>query len=332
MRILVTDQGKDLVKLLSVEYLQEVDKKLNQSEQSQKNLKSQRSNNLSRNHLTTQASSTKSKNHSYENTRELEIKIKKIVISKNLTEKYNQDTSHSNILLNLPDLVQKKLLQNTNMNSIYKKGTIENNNDLSNSQFSIRDIIPQSSYQNFKCELKNDIRIKEKLGVIDESNFRSIFKDKTENQILEEKLNKKVSTDRLNIIRYLSGKQNLNYQFVQKMTSFDDERLNKINKICQKVFENDEKNELFNKIAKEKINLKKRKDITEYKHRLETLCNSISSANDIEKNYSLPKNVRINKFSDIHDDLKKNFWSKHSVQKLSMNRGLPKMMASQSHF
>ena len=56
MRILVKDQGKDLVKLLSVEYLQEVDKKLNQSEQSQKNLKSQRSNNLSRNHLTTQAS------------------------------------------------------------------------------------------------------------------------------------------------------------------------------------------------------------------------------------------------------------------------------------
>ena len=331
MRILLTDQGKDLLSLLSVE--QDIDKNVIQTEQSKSLIKSHNSIiNFSRNYNRTNESSSMSKNASFENTKHLDLKMKKLQISKNISDKYNNDTSKTHILINLPDLLQKRIEENFILKSD-KTGKIDDSNYLSDFQFSIKDILPQSSYQNLKKELDKDIGIKNKLEIIDETKFRSIFHDKTDHQILEEKLKKKIGMDRLNLIKYLSNKQFIKYQFLQKMTSYNDERLNKINKICHKVFENDEKNELFSKIIEEKMSLKKIKDVSDYKDELDKLSNNISSANKIENNYSLPKDVRINKFSSIHEDWRKKFWSKNSIEKLSRNKWLPKISNNtESHF
>ena len=81
------------------------------------------------------------------------------------------------------------------------------------------------------------------------------------------------------------------------------------------------------------MSLKKIKDVSDYKDELDKLSNNISSANKIENNYSLPKDVRINKFSSIHEDWRKKFWSKNSIEKLSRNKWLPKISNNtESHF
>jgi hypothetical protein len=174
--------------------------------------------------------------------------------------------------------------------------------------------------------------MKNRLGFVDHNNFRSIFKEKTEAEVLEEKMQSRIGSDRLNIIKYLSSKPTINYGFVQNLTSFDEERLNKVNKICQKVFDNDEKQELFQKIVKEKLDFKKRKDLSEYKEKLEKLSNFLISANEIKNVYNLPKNVRINKFGDIHDDIKKNYWTKHSIEKISRTKEQNKLYNETSSF
>jgi hypothetical protein len=164
--------------------------------------------------------------------------------------------------------------------------------------------------------MKKDLFIKDRNSKIDESMFRSAYKEKTENEILEEKMDTKIGSSNVNLIKYLNSRDNLNYQFVQKISSFDEERLSKINKICQKVFDNNEKFDLFNKIAKEKLSLKKRKDLTDYNEKLDILSKNLFKVSEIKNEYHLPSNLRINKYSNLHEEMKKRFWSNH-VEELS---------------
>jgi len=58
----------------------------------------------------------------------------------------------------------------------------------------------------------------------------------------------------------------------------------------------------------------------DYKENFDTLSGFLSTANQIKSDYNHPQtNVRVYKFNDIHDDMKKKYWSKHSVEKLSKN-------------
>lgn len=339
MRILLTDQGKDLVTILTEENSQETEKKVLATENSKVfSIKpTHKSPNRSRNFQNTQASSNRSRNESFENAKQVDVKIKKITISKNITEKYNNDTRSNYILTNLPDLIQKNPTANTTTNnnktssSVQKQSKLDSS-DLLNCQFSLKEIIPQKTYSKLKNQLKRDIHVRNKNGFIDQNHFRSIYKEKSEPEVLEEKLQSRIPSDRLNIIKYLSSKPNINYHFVQNLTSFDEERLNKLNKICQKVFDSDEKNELFQKIVSEKINIKRRKDLAEYKEKFETLSNFLGSANEIKNAYNLPKNVRINKFGDLHDDIKKKYWTKHSIDKLSRTKEQNRLYNETSSF
>jgi len=116
-------------------------------------------------------------------------------------------------------------------------------------------------------------RMKDKLSFVTEDKFRSYFKDKTENQLFKEKVEKKIGSDKVNMIKYLNTKSNLSHQFLNKLSEFNENKMSRVNKIAQKVFDNDEKNLLFKKIVKEKIDLKKRKDLTEFKDEFDELDN-----------------------------------------------------------
>jgi len=91
------------------------------------------------------------------------------------------------------------------------------------------------------------------------------------------------------------------------------------------------KNELFNKLVKEKIVLRKRKDISEYKDKFETLSEFLTTANRINEEHVPRKDIRKNKYSEMHDDMKKLYWSKHSVQKLSRIKGAPNRNTDMSY-
>lgn len=323
MRVLVTDHGKSLMEILCEEHIIKNNKinlpdDYNQNKSTFKS-KTHRSTIRSRNNLTTKASSARSINNSLENSfpKALEIKMKKLHISKIITEKYNNDNSNNNIILSLPGIIQKKLAT-TSTNSInISKQNFNDTIDMTNYQFSIKDILPQTTYKEFKEDLNRNKFLKDRNRKIDESMFRSDYKEKTDKEILEENMNAKIGSNYVNLIKYLNSRPNLNYQFVQKISGFDEDRLSKINKICQKVFDNNEKNELFNKIAKEKIKLKKRKDLSDYHDKLESLSKNLFKSSEINNEYKLPTNVRIHKYRDLHEDIKKKFWSKHSVEELS---------------
>jgi len=319
MRVLLTDAGKNFVEILDEQHINENSMKITLPDQNKSTIKSEthRSTSRSRNHFTTKATSARSINNTTENSfpKALDVKMKKIHISKNISDKYNKDNSNNTIILDLPELIQKKLPPTMNSNSSLKRN-INYTGDMSDYQFSIKEILPQKTYLEFKKEMKNDLFIKDRNSKIDESMFRSAYKKKTEKEVLEEKMNSKIGCSNVNLIKYLNSRENLNYQFVQKISSFDEERLSKMNKICQKVFDNNEKFELFNKISKEKLNLKKRKDLTEYNEKLDILSKNLFKACEIKNEYNMPSNLRNNKYSKLHEEMKKKFWSNH-VEELS---------------
>ena len=319
MRVLLTDAGKNFVEVLDEQRIIENNMKNTLPDQNKSTFKSQthRSTSRSRNHLTTKATSARSINNFTENSfpKALDVKMKKIQISKNISDKYNKDNSNNTIILDLPELIQKKLPPTMNSNYSVKRN-FNDASDMYDYQFSIKEILPHKTFLEFKKGMKKDLFIKDRNSKIDESMFRSAYKEKTENEILEEKMDTKIGSSNVNLIKYLNSQDNLNYKFVQKISSFDEERLSKINKICQKVFDNNEKFDLFNKIAKEKLSLKKRKDLTDYNEKLDILSKNLFKVSEIKNEYHLPSNLRINKYSNLHEEMKKRFWSNH-VEELS---------------
>lgn len=323
MRVLVTDAGKNFVEILDEQRSDGNNMKITLPDHNKSTLNSQTHHNTSRsrNHFTTKATSSRSNNNLTESSfpKALEVKMKKIQISKLISDKYNKDNSNNNLLLDLPELIQKKIPPNINSNNSIMRN-FNNTSDMTDYQLSIKEILPQNTFLELKKELKNDLFVRDRNSKIDDTKFRSSFKEKTENEVLEENMNSKIGSSYVNLIKYLNSRDNLKYKFVQKISSFDEERLSKINKICQKVIDNNEKFDLFSKISKEKLDLKKRKDLIEYHEKLDTLSKNLFKASEIKGEYIMPSNIRLNKYYNLHEVIKEKYWSKHSIEELSKNK------------
>lgn len=325
MRILVTQMGEDLIKVMTEE------NDLYQREKSRKNLRdSIKSQEVkTRNLLKTQNNFLKTNNKRFkkdllnnlehdqtkistddlQSAKEIPIHQKRLIIPKNVTDKYNTENKNNS---NLPSLVITGANNNNNNNILSANNTIDSDHSNTRQKITVKQILNNKAYKNLKQTIISDKNMKDKLSFIDENKFRSTYSGKTTLQRVDDILNKKINPDRINFIKYLNTKDKISEVQIKRINEFDEEKINRVNKICQIVFHNEERANIFKESIKERIFINKNKDKVEYKRYLNNMGANIKKTEDILTNYSKTIDKR-ERYKDIHNELVKNYWVKNNV-------------------
>lgn len=232
--------------------------------------------------------------------KEIHVKLKKINIPKNVTERYNSENK-PNALLPHVNIAPKKDEAKDN----FKHRT----------KHTIKDVLNATTLDKLKTKYIHDKVMRDKLSRVDEDHFRTYYEDKTYMERLNEKLEKKINPDRINLINYLNDKKEVSSVLIKRLAEFDEEKINRVNKICQIVSHNEERGKLFKDIIKERLKIKQNRDKVDYKSKIENMGNSLYGFNEIMKEYAKTINKK-EKYRDIHNDMQKTYWKKYNTDKM----------------
>jgi hypothetical protein len=250
-------------------------------------------------------------------SKEIQIKQKKLNIPKNVTERYNltSDSKNNSLtkILPMPVMIKKDLetFDQTNYG-----GTLNSTSPHSRNKFTLKEVLDENSVKLLKTNYIQDKRMKDKLSRVDEMKFRSNYESKNFLEKLDEKLSRKINPDRINLIRYLNEKDQVSEVLIKKIADYDEEQINKINKICQIVLHNNERSKLFKDIIQEKLTALKNREKIEYKSYIENMGKNMQGFSSVLQNYEKKVNNK-EKYRDIHNDIVKNHWQKHNVDRIA---------------
>ena len=253
----------------------------------------------------------------------IEVKQKKIDVPKNLFEKFNKvDNSNSSILPNLPlNILRKEYNQSSFM---YNKLDNDAKNFLPRQPYSLKEIITPQSLINLKVKIRDEKKLKDKYSKIDSSNFRTIYKEKNVMQEFNHKLEKEIKPDRVNLIKYINEKESISEKLITQIAESDEERINKLNKVCQIGFHYRE-NQTETEIAiKEKIKQIKVFEKKEYRATIDSMKTNTDNARIILGGYNIKKKndakEREVKFKDMYMDMKKKYWDNYGIDRLQRKK------------
>jgi len=245
-------------------------------------------------------------------SKELNIKQKKLQIGKPLADTYIKDQGSQQTNFILPTL---------NISKKSDTGTNDKGGQTSyGSKYTIKDVLNQDSYKFLKTNYTKQQKMKDRLSRIDETKFRSQYVEKDHLEKLDEKLNNKIDTDKLNLLKYLNERKEIGEIFLDKIIYCDEEKINKYNKICQIVFHNEENSELMKGIIKEKLNIFKNKEKIQYKSKIESMGKNIESFSGLLKIYD-KKIKKIDKYKDLHKDMLK-YWKVNNIERFAKKQKL----------
>ena len=245
--------------------------------------------------------------------KEISINQKRVQIPKNLADKYTNNPSRiESYLPSLPmHMINKTTTSFESSNNNYLKET-----------FTLRNIITDDTFNSLNNTIITQELMRDKLSVIDESKFRSTYQPKTKIELMHEKLEKVIDSDKIYVIQYLNNKKNISQNFIDKLNKLNDEELQKMNRISQKVIRNEDSEKIFNNIIKEKLLFRKQKDVIDAKKTIAELDQNIFLLHMDKKNYKSKHDKKLI-FHNRHMDLKK-IWAKYNAEKLSRPRLEPK--------
>ena len=261
----------------------------------------------------------------------IKITNKKFNLPKSLTDKYYNN--------NIPPKQNKNNTIENNQNSILFNdnfpflNTEPNENNKNKIKFySFREIIPKTTINSIKKQIISDKKIKDKLSKITEDKFRSNYEIYTDlekfNNILDYPI---LNSNKKSLIKYLNVKKNLNPLNLNKILSYNNEQLNKVNKMCQQLFYIEEKNKLLKEIMGEKIKSKKNESKIEANKKMDELKNDINEFKTCLNKYNKQIDKK-EKYRDRFNDVVNHYWTKYNYDKLN-KQGMPKnKYVSESYF
>ena len=244
----------------------------------------------------------RNKNDDLNKYRKIRINMKKVNFPKELQSKYD--------LFKIP----KKSVHNI----VYEEAPPLKINKFSNPdyKFTLGEIINNKAAAKLKSEIETRERVKEKLKVINEKNFRTNYAEITKMKELEEILNyKKIKGDKLELIKYLNTHDCLSDLFLKTIATSDKYELQKYDKISQTL--------LFNKELDKKFKLELDRKV-KTKQSLSKL-RITSNLNKMNKEVKLGEQI-LNKYRQEHDK-KLNYLEKHKeIQKGWRKMGIKNLL------
>ena len=179
-------------------------------------------------------------------------------------------------------------------------------------QISLKEIIEPKVFSLMIKKMKRDIEIKNKLSVIDNQHFRTQSgKDKHEMKSL--KLickNKKIDSDRFNLITYLNNKKEINPITLKTLSKMNQNQIDTKDKVCQIVLLNKEKENSFKSVIENKLKNKRLND----QKKINRIANDIEFSSTILEKYK-PRTQRFDRYTDAYDDFVR-YWKKFDYERL----------------
>ena len=310
MRIVITSKGEELLNSLNIHDKQnpeEVKKNLTSRNRNKKNIQIKNFNlsiKPSLEHILLNPGKNNKTPVSKTIPTEIHIKQAKLHLPKHLTDKYiNNPLRTGTYLPVLPEQIIKKNIKFTDRQLIQS--------------YTIRDIISDDTFFSINNTVKSAELMKDKLTVIDENNFRTPYQAKTKVELVNEKLEKQIGSEKIYVIKYLNSKKNISANFINKLNHLDDDELQKINKISQKVVNNEDSEKILKNILKERIQFNKNKKIIDFHNTMTQLDNNFAYIEEYKKkNFKHDKKIL---FFGKQMEMRKT-WAKYNVDKLSKSK------------
>ena len=126
--------------------------------------------------------------------------------------------------------------------------------------------------------------------LISNKNFRTNYAEKDVIVELFEKLDVEIDINMINLIKYLHNKEKVSENFIKQFDNFSEEKLNKLNKICQILDFNSDRQKIDDYMINEKIKSNENKLKIEYKEVIDDAKLDIKVADMIINNYNFNKN------------------------------------------
>ena len=192
--------------------------------------------------------------------------------------------------------------------------------------YPLKYIINSKSIKNIKKEAKiKEYEIK-KGKRLTEDNFRSkVVPNPLLN--LEEALKNEIQTENVNLISYLNKSKDIKFPFVERLSSHDNEKIKRLNKISQKtMLIKDQEKVIINKI-RSKLKGVFRQSSEEYKKGLETLRDKLNRYESIIKEEEKKKINKRDRYLNHYNEAEKD-WVKSNALRFYKKSDPPKNSAT----
>ena len=242
------------------------------------------------------------------NAKELKLTTTKISFPKSFANNYDDNDTSSNIIdsnFQLPSLANNK-------------NKTENSSFLNQRYYSFRDIIPNNKITEMKLNIIKDRKMKDKLSRIDETKFRSIYHPKTELENFDDVLNcAKINPNKMGLIRYLNESKNPQPITLKDLINSNSHRLNRMNKICQILLREEERQRVMTQNIQSKIKSSLNAEIIEYQNEINSMKEKINEYKEKMEKYNINRVDHKENYKDLYRIMETKVWAKYDFDRLN---------------
>lgn len=196
-----------------------------------------------------------------------------------------------------------------------------NKPSLSN-DITVRDLFSVNAFKKFKHTVfKKEDEKKHTCNFLSPHHFRSVYQEKDQHiNEMNAYLYKTIRSDRVNLIKYFKEKEVISPLSVKNLCKYDEERLLKLNKICQIALHNQENKKQFQEYVERKIGIKDRNIRLRSSKSLEDVTDGMMMSKGILSKYNHKKD-NTPFLKELVHDMNDNYWKKGNIER--MYKGLP---------
>ena len=316
MRILVTEEGKNEIKSLSISYSNRNNNFNNNNRNLLRKLKS-RNGTLNNNIIHSKINSYNNLTNK-QNFTKISIKKPRTSTINKISRLYDENLIKNNININI------NTINHTLKNKSLDLNNYQNKNYSKNKSPSLYNIINKKAFNNMINKLWNEQKIIDKNETIFSFKFRNnvspIDKKVLINSLEKKCKNFKIKKENRIFINYLNNKKEINPIMLNNITKYSKEKIEKENKICKIIL--NLKGKIENKINN-KIESKKRYDKIYCNKNIKKLGNKINDSYCLINKYPMAEE-RKNKEKLIYLEklniFKRTYWNNEHINNLYLKK------------
>lgn len=242
--------------------------------------------------------------------KKISIKQTKIQVPQEKSSLYDKDNSiNTTIVKQLPDIYFSLSSNSSNSLPILKK------------KYSLGEIINEKCYEKLKEKIKKDQYIKNHDIIVEHIPFRKNMTDQKVFEDIEKYKKKKIDVNNSNLVEYLMSKNTITDKLLYNINSYNEKKMNRINKICQKILAKSEQEKLFQKEVKQIMKNKEIREREEIRLKMIQINNDISCFfKKISEKYNFNETSKKENFLVIHKDFADKYWKKNNNFKRFFHR------------
>lgn len=191
---------------------------------------------------------------------------------------------------------------------------------LNKKNIKIRELFSPTTYSKFSKDFILQEKEKKHFDLLTPDNYRTIYHHKKEGLLqMKEILNKEIKSDRTNIIKYFQQKDVISPLSVRNLSTYDDERLLRLNKVCQIVLHNQDKKKKFEELIEKKLIVKERNIKLVASKSVSNMRYDMGLSRKILNKYNVKKD-NTNLLKQMVKSVKEKYWDKLKILEKRANR------------